>query len=138
MLVLCVSLAVLFKVVSRRATGRALEKTLEIGGIGSMVYAFLVVTPMHNLLVGIALLFFVPAQLAALRLAYLERRRALFWSGLLFLGLLLIAATMYYGNILWHLLPLAQKASMTACAGWLLALQRVPGKQVGDDELRIA
>jgi len=126
MFVFCVSVAVLFKLVSRRARGKALGKTLEIGGIGSMVYAFLVVTPMHNLLIGIALLFFVPAMLAALGLAHLEGRLALFWTGLMCLVLLLAAATMYYGNIFWHLLPIAQKASMAACACWLLALQLAP------------
>jgi hypothetical protein len=133
MVVFCVSVAVLFKLVSRRARGRVLEKTLEIGGIGSMVYAFLVVTPMHDLLIGIALLFFVPAMLAALRLVSLEGRRALFWSGLMCLGLLLASATMYYGNLLWRLLPLAQKASIAACVGWLLTLQLAPWKRTGDD-----
>jgi hypothetical protein len=133
MFVFCVSVAVLFKFVSRRARGRALGKTLEIGGIGSMVYAFLIVTPMHDLLVGIALLFFVPAMLAALSLAYLEGRLALLGSGLISLGLLLASAIIYYGNILWDLLPLAQKASIAACACWLLTLQLAPWKRVDDD-----
>src|SRR5262245_29068700 len=91
MFVCCVSVAVLFKVLSRRASRRLHRKTLEIGGIGSMVYAFLVVTPMHDLLVGIALLFFVPAMSAATHLQYVERRLALFWAGLMCLGLLLTA-----------------------------------------------
>src|SRR5262245_35293454 len=55
MFVLCLSLAVVFKLVSRRVRGRTLRKTLEIGGIGSMVYAFLAVTPMHDLVLAIAL-----------------------------------------------------------------------------------
>jgi hypothetical protein len=50
------------------------------------------------------------------------------------LGLLLASATMYYSNILWRLLPLAQKASTAACVGWLLTLQLAPWKQTGDDE----
>jgi len=133
MFVLCLSVAVLFKFVSRRARGRALAKTLEVGGIGSMVYAFLVVTPMHDLLVGISLLFFIPAMAAALDLAYLEHRLVLFLSGLMCLGLLVVAATMYYGNIFWHLLPVAQKASMAACACWLLTLQLAPLKRASDD-----
>ena len=133
MFVFCLSVAVLFKMVSSRATGRGLGKTLEIGGIGSMVYAFLVVTPMHDLLIGIALLFFVSAMSAALRLASLEGRPVLFWSGLMGLGLLLATATMYYGNMLWGLLPIAQKASMLACAGWLLALQLAPIRRTGEE-----
>ena len=66
MFVFCVSVVVLFQLVSRRTKRRVIGKSLEIGGIGSMVYAFLVVTPMHDLLVGIALLFFFQATLAAL------------------------------------------------------------------------
>jgi hypothetical protein len=125
MFVFCVSVAVLFVVLSRRARSRVHRKILEIGGIGSMVYAFLVVTPMHDLLVGIALLFFLPAMGAAIHLLYVERRFALFWAGLMCLGLLLATATMYYGNMLWHLLPLAQKATFVACVSWLLTMQLV-------------
>jgi hypothetical protein len=123
MFVCCVSLAVLFEVLSRRASTLVHRTTLQIGGIGSMVYAFLVVTPMHNLLVGISLLFFVTAMSAAIHLQYVERRFALFWAGLVCLGLLLATATMYYGNLLWSLLPVAQKVSIVACVSWLLTLQ---------------
>jgi hypothetical protein len=40
----CVSMGVVFKRVSRRGRTRFHKKTIEIAGIGSMVYAFLVVT----------------------------------------------------------------------------------------------
>jgi hypothetical protein len=134
MLVLCVSVAALFVMLSRRARSRVHRKTLEIGGIGSMVYAFLVVTPMHDLLVGIALLFFIPALSAAIYLLYLERRLALLWSGMMCLGLLLATATMYYGNMLWHLLPLAQKATFVACTSWLLTVEFVTEQRGGNDK----
>src|SRR3954463_5623563 len=42
MFVFCVSVAVLFNVVSSRTRSPVHRKTLQIGGIGSMVYAFLV------------------------------------------------------------------------------------------------
>jgi len=133
MLVFCVSVAVLFEVLSRRASRLVHRKILEIGGIGSMVYAFLVVTPMHDLLVGIALLFFVPAMTAyAIHLLYVERRFALFCVGLMCLGLLLASATMYYGNMLWFLLPVAQKASIAACVGCLLTMQLVTDVRAGN------
>jgi hypothetical protein len=132
MFVFCVSVAVAFKVLSARARGKALGSTLEIGGIGSMVYGFLVVTPMHDLLIGIALLFFIPAMLAALRLAKLESRQAFFWWGLLCLVLLLTSATMYYGHVFWSMLPLVQKVSILACVSWVLAFQLAPAESVGD------
>jgi hypothetical protein len=115
-------MAVLFQIVSRRARDRLIANALEIGGIGSMVYAFLVVTPLHNLMMAIALLFFVVAMLAALALAHREGRPALFWSGLLAFGLLLVCAAMYYGTMLGGLLAIAQKVSIGSCCAWLLAV----------------
>lgn len=99
-----------------------------------MVYGFLVVTPMHDLVVGIALLFFFPAMLAALHWTWVEGRSSLFWTGLVSLGLLAATATMYYGNWLWHWLPLAQKVSFVACIGWLLTLHIVTGERTGNDK----
>ena len=123
MFVLCVSVAILFHVLSTCANRLVHHKVLQIGGIGSMVYAFLVVTPMHDLLVSISLVFFLAAMAAAIHLLYVERRWVLFWAGLMCLGILLSAAAMYYGNVLWNLLPLAQKASFVVCLIWLLAMQ---------------
>jgi hypothetical protein len=131
MFVLCTSVAVLFQLVSRRASGRILRKTLEIGGIGSMVYAFLAVTPMHDLVLGIALLFFVPAMVAALWLVTIEGQPVLLWSGLVCLGLLLAGVTLYYGNWLGSPLAVTQKAIFAACPGWLLALQLAPSRRRG-------
>jgi hypothetical protein len=135
MLVFCASVGLLFQLVSRQASSRVLAKIIQIGGVGSMVYAFLVVTPMHDLLVGIALLFFFPAVFATLALVYQERRVALFSSGLVCLGLMIVASTMYYGHVAWQLLPLAQKSSMGACTCWLLVLQLSPTRQLATVEL---
>src|SRR5262249_10737260 len=134
MFVLCVSVAILFVVLSRRASSRVHAKILQIGGIGSMVYAFLVVTPMHDLLVSISLLFYLVTMLAAIHLLYVERRLVLFLVGLFCLGLLLATAIMYYGNVLWRLLPLAQKASMLACLAWLLTIQLFEPQRHRDTE----
>ena len=134
MFVLCLNMAVLFKVISGRASRRVHRKTIEIGGIGSMVYGFLVVTPMHDLLVGIALLFFLSAMVAALHWLWVEGRSALFWTGLVSLGLLAATAAMYYGGWLWHWLPIAQKVSFVACIGWLLTLHLVTVKRTGNDK----
>jgi len=99
-----------------------LKKTLEIGGIGSMVYAFFVVTPMHDLVLAIALLFYVPAMLTALVLVSQEGRRGLFWSGCVCLGMLVAGVTMFYGQCLLNVQPVTQKALFAASTGWLLRL----------------
>ncbi len=52
MLVLCVSIGALFKSISNKSTSKIHRKTIEISGIGATVYAFLVVTPMHNVMVS--------------------------------------------------------------------------------------
>ena len=122
MLVFCASLGVLFRNISRKVKSRFHRKTIEIGGIGTAIYAFLVVTPMHDLLVSIALLFFLVAVLATLHLLYVEGYMRLFYSGITCLTLLLSSAVMYYGHVLFGVLPVAQKLTFVVSVGWLLAL----------------
>jgi hypothetical protein len=120
----CASIGVAFQRLTRRATSRVQRSVLEIGGIGAAVYGFCAVTPLHHgLMIGLGLAFFFPAMAAALVLARSEQRRALFWSGVVSVALIAITAAMYYGELAWHALPLAQKASMAACWLWVLALQ---------------
>jgi len=121
--VLCFSVALIFRNISRKGTSKFQKKAIEIGGVGAAVYAFLVVTPMHNLLVTISLLFFIPAVLAVLHLLYVEHQMKLLWAGVICFILLTISAAMYYGNALWSLLPVAQKLTVALYLGWLVALQ---------------
>lgn len=120
MLLLCVSLGVMFRRISTRVDSRLHKSTIEIGGIGSMVYGFLVVTPMHDLMVTISLLFSVVALLATTHLLSIERRWWLSGGGAMGIALLLVGATMYYGKVAYSLLPVVQKVSLLICIGWLL------------------
>jgi len=120
--VFCVSMAVVFKWVSSSAKSRFHKKTIEISGIGSMVYAFLAVTPMHNVLVGVALLFFLTAMLTTLHMVYLEGRSRMFYSGIVCLALPLTNAAMYYGNVLYGFLPIVQKLGMAMWVCWVIAV----------------
>ena len=121
----CVSMGIVFKSVSQSATSRVHKKTIEIAGIGSMVYAFLVVTPMHDVLVGVALIFFVVAMLFTLHMVYLEKRYWMLFVGVVSLVIPLINAVMYYGNVLYGFLPIVQKLGVFMWAGWLLVLHLV-------------
>ena len=125
----CVSMGVVFKSISSRGKTRFHRKTIEIAGIGAMVYAFLVVTPMHDLLVGIGLVFFVTAMLAILHMVYLERRSGMLYAGIVCLALSLSNAVMYYGNVLFGFLPIVQKTSVAMWVGWLFALQLAESKE---------
>lgn len=120
MLALCFSLAVVFWRLSRQFHSRAHRKTIEIAGIGAMVYSLLVVTPMHDLMVDIGLLFTFAALFATTHALYLERRGALFLWGAGCIALAVLSAAMYYGHLLYGLLPVVQKVSLAACIGWLL------------------
>ena len=127
--VYCHSMGVVLKSISSRGKTRFHRKTIEIAGIGAMVYAFLVVTPMHDLLVGIGLVFFVTAMLAILHMVYLERRSGMLYAGIVCLALSLSNAVMYYGNVLFGFLPIVQKTSVAMWVGWLFALQLAESKE---------
>ena len=135
MLMLCVSIGALFKSISNKATSGIHKKAITIGGIGSMVYAFLVVTPMHNLMVDIALPFGLVALLATLHLVYVARHPLLFFVGSVCVVLLLLSAVMYYANVLFDLLPVMQKASLLACVGWLVAVHYTSFDQEGRERI---
>lgn len=124
-LIFCVSIGALFEMISRKGSSKFHKKAIEIGGIGSAIYAFLVITPMHDVLVSIALLFFLTAVLATVHLLYIERHMRLFCAGMICLALLLISAAMYYGNVFFGMLPVAQKLTFASCVGWLLALNYI-------------
>jgi hypothetical protein len=48
-LAFCIGIGLVFNAISDRAGTRIYRKTIQIAGVGSMVYAFLVATPMHDL-----------------------------------------------------------------------------------------
>jgi hypothetical protein len=129
---LCVSLGVMFKRISIRVQPRVHRKTIEIGGIGSAVYGFLVVTPIHNLMVNIGLLFSLAALLATTHALYLERRWSLFGWGAICISLALLGAAMYYGNIFFNFLPVVQKVSLVACIGFVIAVHYTLSGQEGE------
>ncbi len=45
-----------------------------------------------------------------------------FFAGMICLAVTLISTAMYYGHVLWGMLPVAQKLTFVLCVGWLLAL----------------
>lgn len=123
MLILCVSISLLFKSASMKSPSKSIRSTIEIGGIGSMVYAFLsVTTPMHDVLVSVALLFFVVAFVATLRMLHGAGQNKLAFSGVICLLSLAVSAAVYYGNVFWFVLPVAQKLAFGLNTGWLLVL----------------
>jgi hypothetical protein len=120
MFIYCLSLVFIFRTISKNSATKFHRKTIEIAGIGFAVYAFLIVTPMHNLMVGIALVFFLVTVLSMLHNLYLQRKKLLLTIGIVCISIPLINATIYYGNFLYGILPAVQKAGAVACAFWFI------------------
>ena len=116
-------MGLLFQLISSEAKSAFHKKTIQIAGIGSMVYALITATRMHDLMVSISLVFFLTAMFAVLHKLYFQRQIRLFSLGILCLAILLFSAVMYYGNVLLAFLPLGQKVSFASCVGWLFAVQ---------------
>lgn len=121
-LLYCLSMALVFAGIARQASTTFHQKTIRIAGIGAMVYAALAVTPMHNLMVTVALAFFVVAVSTILHSLHRDRRTGLFAVGLACVSLPLVNAALYYGDVFGGMLPGVQKAGTVLCAAWLLAV----------------
>jgi len=119
---LCASIAVMFARIAAAVTPPFHRKTIQIAGIGSGVYGFMISTPMHNLMVDIGLLFGFTAQIATTHVLYVERRWLLFGWGVLSIALAVLTAAMYYANMLYGSLPVVQKVSLVSSIGWVLAV----------------
>ena len=122
MLVLCASIAFMFERLARAAEPSRSSKVIRIGGIGSMVYASLTFTPMHDLMVTISLIFFVIAVLALLQTLYASRKFDFLVAGCACLMLLIASATIYYTEMYVFALPWAQRASFAVFTVWLVSL----------------
>jgi len=122
MLFLCISLGLMFVRIASAVTSPVLRKTIQIAGIGSAVYGFLVVTRMHDLMIDIGLLFGFTAMIATTHAVCLERRRFLFAWGVGSIALSLVTAAMYYSHQLYGLLPVVQKVHLVVTVGWIIAV----------------
>ena len=122
MLVLCASIAFMFERLARAAEPSRSSKVIRIGGIGSMVYASLTFTPMHDLMVTISLIFFVIAVLGVLQALYSYRKFEFLVAGCVCLVLLIASATIYYTEMYVFALPWAQRASFAVFTVWLVSL----------------
>jgi hypothetical protein len=130
-LTIMTGMAILFYVVSSQTKSVFHKKTIQIAGIGSMVYLGLTVTPMHDLMVSIALVFFLVLMFAVLHMVYFENHFRLFLIGMVCLALQLGGAVIYYGKLFLEVLPLVQKTSLVLTVAWLLGVQfRKQGKVV--------
>ena len=120
MLILCTCIAFLFWSISKHLQHRVTRKVIQIFGIGSMVYTFIgVCTPMHDLLVVIAAVFFTIAVIGMLFMPHTLLRPGSKFMGLVCLALLLALAVMRHGNVRPDLAPLTEWLLFAFSAAWL-------------------
>ncbi len=122
MLFLCVSIALLFERLARTVEFSKNAKVIRIAGIGSMVYAFLAITPMHDLMVTISLIFFLIAVLMLTRALYISREIGFFVVGCVCFVVLVASATIYYTGQYVSLLAWAQRVTFALFVIWLVSL----------------
>lgn len=122
LLLLCVSMAWLFELISRAADTRGQRSTIHIAGIGSMVYALLTVTPMHNLMVNIALSFFLVALLTIVYMLFGKRHYVLAITGIACIVMKLGSVSLYYANTYTEIWGGLQKLNFILTTIWLFAV----------------
>ena len=122
LLLLCASMALLFELISRLADTRLQRKTIQIAGIGAMVYALLTATPMHDLMVNIALAFFLVAIFAIVNTSYRKRHFGLAITGIACIVLKICSVSLYYTNTYTEIWGVLQKLSFTVTTAWLFAV----------------
>ena len=122
LLLLCASMSLLFEQISRLADTGVQRKTIQIAGIGSMVYALLTATPMHNLMVNIALSFFLVAIVAIVNMLFRKRQFGLAIAGIACIVLKLGSVSLYYTNTYAEVWGVLQKLSFILTTAWLFAV----------------
>lgn len=125
LLLLCTHMAILFQCISLNGTTPAQQSTIQIGGMGSMVYALLTATPMHDLMVNIALVFFVVATIAIVKMLHGKQHYLLAILGIICLVVKLLNVSMYYANVNIELWGLLQKLTFILTTIWLFSVHIV-------------
>jgi hypothetical protein len=120
----CGGMGELFRQLAKGMTPTWHAKWVRIFGIGAAVYAALTVTPMHDLMVTIALGFFLGAEIVLLVWLWQRRQFAQWIAGVTNLVLLAIAAFIYYREVALVALPTLQKLVFLLSTAWLLWLHK--------------
>ena len=99
-----------------------------------MVYALLTATPMHNLMVNIALLFFIVAMVAIVWMLLRKRYYMLAKLGIACIVVKFSSASLYYANSYTEIWGLLQKLSFILTTMWLFAVHLTVKPKVGAGE----
>lgn len=138
LLLLCTSMSILFELISRAADSSGVRKTIQIAGIGSMVYALLTATPMHNLMVNIALAFFFVAICAIMYMLYRRQRFVLAIAGLACIVLKFVSVSLYYTSTFVEIWGMLQKLSFILTTTWLFTVHLQAQPRINHEKINEA
>jgi hypothetical protein len=124
MWIFCVGIAELFRQLADRMMSTWHGKWVRIFGIAAMVYAALTVTRMHDLMVTIASVFTVLADVVLLDWLWRRRQMPQCIAGIATLALLLVASFIYQRQVAWAVLPTLQKLVFLCSVGWLFWIHK--------------
>lgn len=127
--IFCCSIGLVFQQIAEITQPEPHQNWIRGAGISTVVFAFLVVTPLHHIMVSIAFLCFLVAALTLTHWLYLRNHLGLLALGVLAIVLPLINAVLFYGQIGAQWLPMVQKSGKFAAFIWLFAVYYVATHQ---------
>jgi hypothetical protein len=121
-LVFCFSVGLIFARLAQAPELAKGKKVVQIAGIGSQIYAAFIITPMHDLMVAVSLLFLIISIVGLVGALVRCHEAGLAALGSACLFVLVCSAISYYGSLFVIVLPWAQRVSFGMLAMWLVAL----------------
>ncbi|HLO99992.1 MAG TPA: hypothetical protein VK171_15460 [Fimbriimonas sp.] len=115
----CTGLALIYVRLCKVEIFAKWRSIIQIGGIGSCVYAIFTITPLHDLVVTISLIFYLTAAIALLIGLKKASETKLFAVGIISLAIQIFFATSYYTGFMNWLLPWGQRLTFGGIAIWL-------------------
>lgn len=120
--IFCFSIGMVFQQIAQITQAEPHQNWIRGAGVSTVVFAFLVVTPLHHVMVTFALICFLAAALALTHWLYLRSYRGLLVLGIVAIGLPVLNAVLFYGQLYPQWLPMVQKSGKLAAFIWLFAV----------------
>jgi hypothetical protein len=129
MLVLALSFAVFFYRFGQKQPTASMRRLIAFSGMGSMGFAFLVVTPLHDAMITLASALSLLTLLGIVVSLYKSRRFAMLGYGVLGMLTAYFANYVYYSRQHLELLPTLQKVTFVLIVSWFLMLEYTTRQQ---------
>jgi hypothetical protein len=123
MFFMCVGLGSFFYRVSSKIQHRSSAMIIRYAGMASMFFAFWVITPYHDLMVTIAVVFAMFAVFYLSVFVFMSRHVFLKILAALCLFTLYFNAFVYYTSLWLEILPIVQKINYLVIISWVLGLE---------------